>query len=191
MPAMTVPASGEIALLTPLLPHPALPAPAGVSLAAGVEALPGRRLRLRYVLRGDPGGLSLPAAGAAMRVDGLWQHTCCEAFVAVPGAAAYREFNFSPSGAWAAYAFDDYRGAAALPPGPVPSILLQRSGDALTLSVELAAAWLPPTPRLALGLSAVIETRDAARSYWALAHPAPQPDFHHRAGFTLALDLPA
>ena len=30
-----------------------------------------------------------------------------------------------------------------------------------------------------IGLSAVIETTDGALSYWALAHPAEKPDFHH------------
>ena len=36
-------------------------------------------------------------------------------------------------------------------------------------------------------MSAVIETDDGRLSYWALAHPAPQPDFHHRAGWTARL----
>ena len=29
-------------------------------------------------------------------VDGLWRHTCFEAFVGIPGAEPYYEFNFSP-----------------------------------------------------------------------------------------------
>ena len=37
------------------------------------------------------------------------------------------------------------------------------------------------------GLSAVIETIDGAISYWALAHPAEKPDFHHPDSFVLTL----
>ena len=41
-----------------------------------------------------------------------------------------------------------------------------------------------------VGLTAVIEARDViddARSYWALAHPAERPDFHHPDSFTLSI----
>jgi hypothetical protein len=42
-----------------------------------------------------------------------------------------------------------------------------------------------------VGLSAVVEaadTIDGGRSYWALHHPAPHPDFHQRAAFALVLN---
>ena len=41
-----------------------------------------------------------------------------------------------------------------------------------------------PQP-LRLGLAAVIEASDGTRSYWALRHPAGQPDFHHADAFAL------
>ena len=41
--------------------------------------------------------------------DFLWKRTCGELFLGVPGDPSYLEFNFSPSGDWAAYAFDGYR----------------------------------------------------------------------------------
>lgn len=170
-----------------LSPHPAAPACSELSLTAGVEATPGGGLRLRYVLSGPLALVKLPDDGAPTRADGLWQHTCCEAFVAVPGEAGYREFNFSPSGAWAAYRFSDYRSTAALPLGPVPTIVCRSSADHLLVDVVLDAAWLPRETALSIGLCAVVETTDGVRSYWALAHPAPQPDFHHREGFALRL----
>jgi hypothetical protein len=40
-----------------------------------------------------------------------------------------------------------------------------------------------------IGLSAVIEEKNGMKSYWALAHPAGKPDFHHPACF--AAELPA
>lgn len=58
-------------------------------------------------------------------------------------------------------------------------------------------AWLPASALhtngsgqpLDLSLTAVIETKDQQLSYWALRHPGPKPDFHHRQGF--ALQIPA
>jgi hypothetical protein len=35
-----------------------------------------------------------------------------------------------------------------------------------------------------LGLSALIEDTSGRTSYWALAHPAGKPDFHHNDCFT-------
>lgn len=174
--------------LLDLLPHPALPSPSGIKLVAGAELLPGGGLRVGFVFHGDTDCVLIPEAGSPIRVDGLWQRTCCEIFIGVPGETTYREFNFSPSGVWAAYAFVDYRKAAPLPLGPVPPIAFVPAEGTLTLATTIAPGWLPKVPRLCLGLSAVIETVDGERSYWALAHPAGQPDFHHRDSFTLALD---
>jgi hypothetical protein len=44
-----------------------------------------------------------------------------------------------------------------------------------------------------IGLCAVIETMDAENGsshlgYWALFHPCPRPDFHHRKGFILQFE---
>ena len=60
--------------------------------------------------------------------------------------------------------------------------------DQFVLAVALDLADAPDLAgALRLGASAVIETADGALSYWALAHPAGRPDFHHADGF--ALDL--
>lgn len=146
---------------------------------------------LAYRLRGDLAQLRIPASLPTGSSDGLWQHTCFEAFVGIAGARAYREFNFSPSGQWAAYAFADYRqrdGAA----GAIvaPQIAVRRFAGRLELDALLDAASLPLdalATTLELGLSTVVEAADGRRSYWALAHPAAAPDFHHRDGFTLRL----
>ena len=54
---------------------------------------------------------------------------------------------------------------------------------------SLAKGPLPPVVLIAGAEHlVVIETVDGERSYWALAHPAGQPDFHHRDSFTLALE---
>ena len=59
-------------------------------------------LSLRYVVSGTIGDLSLPPVTAPARRDELWRTTCFEAFVRASPIAAYHEFNFAPSTAWAA-----------------------------------------------------------------------------------------
>ncbi len=40
---------------------------------------------------------------------------------------------------------------------------------------------------LEVGVTAVIQTKDSNETYWALAHPSPQADFHLRESFILTL----
>src|SRR6185312_12506202 len=63
----------------------------------------------QYVLRAELSSLTLPTAQPAERADGLWRHTCFEAFLMAPGAARYYELNFAPSRRWAVCRFDAYR----------------------------------------------------------------------------------
>ena len=146
--------------------------------------------QLRYVLRGDVGRLAVPAAsGAPQQRDGLWRHTCFEAFAARPDAAGYWEFNFSPSGDWAAYAFASERVRCAVqPPVQAPRIQCVRAADALRVEVWLPD-WAPPQGAWQWGLSAVLEDDAGALSYWALHHAKAKPDFHDRAGWRAMLEV--
>lgn len=170
-----------------LAPHPSTPRAGAAALQASLERTANHWL-LRYQLTGDTARLRVPgpAADAAFS-DGLWRHTCFEAFVGCEGDAAYREFNFSPSGHWAAYAFSAERvPAEKAPPLPTPLIACDRQAHALTLQARVPVGALP-APGAAgylIGLSAVIEDTDGQLSYWALHHPAARPDFHHRGGWT-------
>ena len=187
--------------------HPALPDPAIAAVTVVVARAGDGGLTLRYRIdapASDAGAVALvvpeplPAdAPNAASTDGLWQTTCCEIFLARRGDPAYREFNFSPSGAWAAYAFHAPRQREASPvgedgwPAP-PAISVERGADVFVLDAVLRPADLPPgTAPLDVGLSVVLETRrtDGRRhcSYWALRHPSAQPDFHDRAAFALTL----
>jgi hypothetical protein len=159
------------------------------SLCAEVEQAPTGCLSLRYRLSGDTAQLRIPAPQPPAAVDGLWEHTCFEAFVAVEGEARYREFNFSPSGQWAAYAFKGYRKRSEWTARQTPFIAVARAKGQLLVEALIAADDLPPNDSgkpLQLGLAAVLEAEDGRVSYWALRHPAPRPDFHHRAGFVSA-----
>ncbi len=135
--------------------------------------------------------LQLPARAEAARKDGLWQHTCFEAFVAGGDTASYCEFNFSPSGEWAAYGFSGYRaGMRPLAAEAVAAARWEHGAGFLQLDLDLRpgtyidrAADLP----WHVGLAAVIEERTGVLSYWALHHPMAAPDFHHPQGFTIEL----
>lgn len=172
-----------------LLCHPASTCSAVSRLTADAQLHADGSLRLRYQLHGTPAALLIPAKqSSAGFADGLWQHTCFEAFIAHEHGTAYREFNFSPSGHWAAYAFSDYRQRSAWPLSTSPHIEVQAAAESFVLHATLPAALLSSEPgMLHLGLSAVIETREGALSYWALAHPGERPDFHLRSAFVLHL----
>lgn len=148
-------------------------------------------LWLRYEVAGAVGALRLPAPSSPDRVDGLWRRTCFEAFVRAEGAEGYYEFNFAPSGQWAAYSFHRYRQGMQPAAGiGAPAIALNatRQGFELTAALQLdRVADLPRAATWRLGLSAVIEAADGGVSYWALAHPPGKADFHHADCFALEL----
>jgi hypothetical protein len=160
----------------------------GIEVAVRREA---DALELSYRLAGDPAQLRIPARGEARRADKLWQHTCFEVFCSHSVTSAYYELNFSPSTEWAMYRFDAYRsGMTGVETTLVPRIDVHSHAGGLDLdaSVNLGVlAALRDSPVLRLGLSAVIEEADGRLSYWALAHPAPKPDFHHAGAFALSL----
>ena len=155
------------------------------SIAAEAELSGDGMLGCRYALRGDMARLRLPRAGGGRRADGLWRHTCFEAFVAVAESTNYYEFNFSPALDWAAYRFEDYRtGMTVAPLARAPGLQVRRDSDGLELaaSVPLAAVR-----ELRLALAAVVEEESGRLAYWALRHPPGNPDFHHPESFTLEL----
>ena len=149
-------------------------------------------LRLRYFLDGDVNGIIVPPAAPAERTDGLWRHTCFEAFIGGQGSAAYCEFNFSPSTQWAAYGFLSYRaGMMPLEYSTSPTVAASVTDDRIALEALIpleALLALPGDGMLLLGLAAVIEESDGHLSYWALAHRAEKPDFHSPAGFVLEIE---
>jgi hypothetical protein len=179
--------TSDPALAVVLACHPGSLSAGARTLAVRVDAPPRGGLRLTFRLDADLDRLRIPPPAAMARADRLWEHTCFEAFVAAAGSEAYREFNFSPSGAWAAYDFDGYRRNMRPADASDPAIRVRRDAHGHELEAALDAASLPAGP-LRLALSAVIEDRDGARSYWALAHPAGEPDFHHPDSFALVLD---
>lgn len=173
--------------------HPDTPEEAVIRLHVAIALEADGRLTLHYHLRGALAQLRIADADAQLPADRLWGHTCFEVFIGSEDAPAYREFNFAPSGQWAAYAFSTYRERIDDAPPGAPQLEILRSGDLLMLSATLPAAALPPdTPvsRLRVGLSTVVEAADGRLSYWALAHPGDRPDFHDARSFCWQASAP-
>ncbi len=174
------------------------PPPASLQLRCRVERQ-GRHLQLHYRLD-DPEALVRlpPPSPSPRRRDGLWEHTCLECFLALPGRDPYWEVNLSPSGDWALYSLSGYRANLTAVAGPQALQLNALPGSGagelqLQARLDLAALLTPGAAEacamgpVELGITAVIELRSGETLYWALAHSGPQPDFHRRADFRLRL----
>jgi len=172
-----------------LIRHPESP-------ASGLSRVDARMLRtsegvlaLTYTIEGD---LDCPPEARLPRVGNhLWEHTCFEIFIARAGLAGYHEFNFAPSGEWAAYEFAGYRQAApVLSETITPQIVVRNTKGHLELEATLQLARLSTdhaSAQLSISVAAVIEGKDGSLSYWALKHPPGKPDFHHADAFALTL----
>lgn len=178
---------------TPLVPFGPNTWSTSVGLEGSAERAKGG-VRLRFGLRvADPALLYalVPEAGpSSERRDELWRTTCFEAFFGVAGSPAYFEFNAAPSGAWAWYAFDDYRKGMAKP-------VLDSNAEPRLLSFtrreeSLEAVWFIPDAAFggrtidAVSPTAVLD-RAGEIGYWAAKHAGVEPDFHRRDSFVVRL----
>jgi hypothetical protein len=170
-----------------LIPHPSTANGPAYSIRVEVERR-GSALSLAYVLGGDLDRIRIPAPRAPVRADDLWLHTCFELFLKSHGDEAYLEFNFSPGGEWAAYRFESYRNGRTELEAQAPSISGDEGGGGLLVR-RVVIEGLDFARGGSLGLSAIVEDVEGERSFWALAHPPGEPDFHDPACF--ALQLPA
>ncbi len=146
------------------------------------------QLWIRYHVEAPVDDLILSTMETTQRADDLWKTTCFEAFLSFGIATNYIELNFASSGNWAAYAFCDYRdksGNLALDTHPEIGIDFGDDYFALEAIVDLPKDIAQTA--VALGLSAVIEEKGEAISYWALSHASEKPDFHDRDCFTVNL----
>ena len=148
-------------------------------------------ISLRYMLTGQIEEIFLPLPSSQpRRTEELWKTTCFEFFLASKDQPQYWEFNMSPSGDWNIYRMDAYRRVGFREEPSIPSLQfeVQRKQDALALNalVDLIPIFREDAV-LEVGMTAVIQTKEGDESYWALTHPAPQPDFHLRESFILAL----
>lgn len=143
------------------------------------------RLMLRYRVDGCK-ELELPEFRGRGRGLELWKKTCFELFL-YDGEGRYREYNFSPSGQWAAYAFAGYRmGVEDFEPLRSPEIASASGEIVYMMTVFINARELREAQQAAV--SAVVMEDGGRPSYWALAHNKLEPDFHDPACFRIAVD---
>ena len=175
----------------------------GVQLAVQARILiqveePEPWLGIQFELQGGADRIRLPPKSGNQPADGLWQHTCAELFVRTANSPAYQEFNFSPSGQWAAYRFSserqrDPQSEAENPAGP-PIIHVHGAEQCIAMEIRLPLHCVQRDTGgggLLLGLCMVTELVNGDLSYWALHHPRPdRPDFHHPDGCVLPLSWP-
>lgn len=139
-----------------------------------------------YRLQAQPGSIVLPRAGSMLDSERLWEHTCCELFVGAQANREYDEWNFSPTGQYAHFEFDRYRNrrAGSVRPAAAPSLDVTVEPDRLELVGRVPAET---QMLLRLAPTVVVEHPGDKRSFWALYHPAADPDFHHADGFVVSV----
>lgn len=177
-----------------LQPHSDSPRLPVESLTAEVRRLAGNRLELVYRLNGELDALFVPELSNPSRADELWKHTCFEIFILKAEAPAYVEFNFAPTGQWAAYSFRSRRsGMRNIDQVSETPIGTMSFGSQFVLKAELDLSKVEGMPAAdapwKAAISTVIEAADGRKAYWAVQHPEGKPDFHAPEGFVI--DLPA
>jgi hypothetical protein len=150
-----------------------------------------RVITLSYTLRADMSRVRVGPEVAPGPGDGLWKHTCFEAFLQPGGSPGYYEFNFSPTKQWAVYRFDSYRaGMTAMDLAIPPDISTRKAADYLELQATFPlpfSADAGAARRTKLAVAAVVEEDNGRLCYWAGRHPQGKPDFHHSDGFAFEL----
>jgi hypothetical protein len=178
-----------------LTPHPSTGDNVVRAITARIARL-GGLLTVTYAVEGQMERVRMPVPRPPRFVDGLWRHTCCEIFIGRKGEPAYHEFNFSPSGEWAVYAFARTRERMPLDDGVElddldPEIVVRASNEMFELKavvrLDRFRSRYAAVP-LVINVAAVIEGQEGGQSFWALRHPADNPDFHHPAAFALELN---
>ena len=160
-----------------LVPHPDTPPTAIGSLACSISWQGPGLWCFDYIVGEPPEALSLPVPAAPQRSYGLWERTCFELFLRQPGFGPYYEFNFSPSGEWAAFGFDSYRSGMAELAVAQPLITsTDRRQFALAMTSYLTNLGMDPEQASSLAATKVDSGPAPAQNY-ALSATLEDPSF--------------
>lgn len=172
-----------------LIPYPAENLPE-IKITGEIERAE-TQLSVRYTLSGEINLILFPEPSFfSARKHDLWKATCFEFFIAPAGQPEYWEFNLSPSGNWNVYHMDAYRQINMREEEKVISLpfTFHKTNTQATLEITVnTAAFLPGSQKLEVGIATILQSHDKVETYWALTHPNPQADFHHRNGFEIIL----
>lgn len=157
-----------------------------ITVVGAIEQHASTTMNLGFWLRDPNQYLIYPEVITAHpRQDYLWEHTCFEVFIGVKDQDFYREINLSPSQAWQAYQFEEYRFPENMPPIVAHDIELnhlQRTHYGLNVSLDLAPFMQQHQLKwsdLYIGLTAVLKTTQGLH-HFAMQHSSPQADFHNK-----------
>jgi hypothetical protein len=169
-----------------LLPFETVSAPA-IELSVKVDRRDSE-LRIFYEMTGAVQSIALPlvAISPERRME-LWEMTCFEFFLGVPGQAGYWEVNLSPAGHWNVFRLEGYRSGLSEfeAIGSLP-VLVNQSGFSLETRLDLDLLGIVNC-EIELSVTAVIASKSGDVSYWALCHAGNEADFHLRDSFVMAL----
>lgn len=172
-----------------LIPFPTLQIPAIEIM--GTITKQDNLLSIHFSVQGDIDDILLPVQiDFPTRKHDLWKATCFEFFIALKNQPGYWEFNLSPSSDWNVYAMDAYRQVNMREEAAFQSLPFEFCKTSEEISLDISVD-LEPILRsdqiLQIGITTIIETLDGSETYWALAHPGSQADFHVRKGFVIEL----
>jgi hypothetical protein len=170
-----------------LQPFSNLNLPTDLQITGGI-ARQAQILNIRYVLSGDLSKIAIaPPANKPTRKHELWQETCFEFFLGLPGRDRYWEFNLSPTGDWNVYRFDGYRqGMQEESAFNELPFVVKTQPETLSLSLELNLQAIAPNEQpLEVAITTVIKSSTGDVSYWVLTHTGSEADFHRRDSFVL------
>ena len=146
------------------------------------------QLNLRYQLRGDLSTVIIPKSNSSpTRQYDLWDRTCFEFFLRLKDTSKYWEFNLAPTGDWNVFRFPIYRQdiAEEMSFKDLPFKVMQNEYLRLNINIDLDRI-IDREQNLDVAITTVVE-QDRQLSYWALVHPAQEPDFHHQDSFLIEL----
>jgi hypothetical protein len=170
-----------------LLAHPLTPCDVVDEIVVELGVARGDMLVVRYSIVGDLDRVRIPNAAAGLDPERLWEHTCCELFIAPALREDYLEWNFSPTGQAAHFAFSAFRQRISFSSTSVAAPVVTVQGRALRIEGRVPLPTHGGESGLHISTTTIIEDASGSLSYWALRHPCEKPEFHHRDGFALAL----
>jgi hypothetical protein len=148
-------------------------------------------LSLKYHLSGDLDAVEIPSPAALpTHKDRLWEATCFELFIGIPGDRNYWEFNLAPSGDWNIFRLDDYRqGLREELAFTVLPFKIDRQPKLLSLSLEIDLSKIidRAVPAIEVSVTTVIKPCQGEVSYWAISHCGKEADFHLRSSFAIEI----
>lgn len=148
-------------------------------------------LTVHYFLTGETENILFPETlPHSTRKDELWKATCFEFFLAIQDRPQYWEFNMSSSGDWNVYYMDAYRRVGFREETAIQQLQFEVKNEADCLLIDATVDLnriVQKENLIKVGITSVIQTEDRNETYWALAHPNSQADFHLRESFTIQL----